>query len=508
MRFEHFVENAIRILFVLLSGIVLVLNFTAEHVDTLYHHAGDGRYNLICMVIGCVVLIVVSGVIAFLSGRKTSGSGKAVSQKSHMFTIGIPALGLLILFGYLIVSTHFYYFETGWDAGTVIWNAEMLADGNTADLSNDYYSIYPNNVVMTVLFSLIIRAGRLLPVGTDYYYLIVFQSLCMILSLILVHKTVPALGLSKPVAVLCDVVFLFLIVLSPWVALPYSDTIGMFVMIPVLYLYAVGKHPGILGFTIVLGAMMKPTVFIFAIALFLAGIPKFIKSVRDKEICKKIGLFILGMVIALLVSKCIVKLSGFNLDPEKSVSVAHYLMMGLNEDYRGVINVEDQDFSLGIESYDERVAANLEVAGRRFGEMWPGRLIFHFARKILYSLGDGTFAWGVEGQFFQYPVWTGNERMENFFRSFYYPGMGRFRLYKNTSQALWLGCILLSLIGTFIKRREKFSVLYLTVIGMIFFEMIFEPRARHLLLMAPIMCILASDAVMSIWNRMEQRKVK
>jgi hypothetical protein len=43
---------------------------------------------------------------------------------------------------------------------------------------------------------------------------------------------------------------------------------------------------------------------------------------------------------------------------------------------------------------------------------------------------------------------------------------------------------------------------------MIFFEMIFEPRARHLLLMAPIMCILASDAVMSIWNRMEQRKVK
>ena len=70
-------------------------------------------------------------------------------------------------------------------------------------------------------------------------------------------------------------------------------------------------------------------------------------------------------------------------------------------------------------------------------------------------------------------------------------------------QSMWLGMILLSVIGAFLKNRNKFSVLYLTIVGMVLFEMMFEPRARHLLLAVPIICILASDSAFSVASRIK-----
>lgn len=487
MRLEHCLEKGIRVLFVFLLALDLFLCLFAEKVEER-SAIGTGRYNMICLLIGLGILLL----IAFFYVNKPD-------KNDRLFLV----FSSILFFAFLIFATHFYYFETGWDAGTVIWNAQLLADGRLSELDNAYFSIYPNNVILSVFFSLIIRAGRLLPLGTDYYVLVAFQCACVVICSNIIYSTVLAFLLPKPLAHMVRCVFVLTAVLSPWMALPYSDTIGMFFIVLILYVYAVGKHPLILGFLVILGAMIKPTVFIFAIALLLVKLSIVIKGRNNKTAFKQLLMFLIGAFIAYFSAKALISTAGFEIDREKSVSAAHYLMMGLNEENRGVINVEDQDFSLGIVDSDERVKADLDLAKDRFIELWPGRLIHHLLRKELYSFGDGTFAWGVEGQFFLTYIWTGHERIEDIFRNVYYPGRKYYGLFAGFMQSMWLGMILLSVIGAFLKNRNKFSVLYLTIVGMVLFEMMFEPRARHLLLAVPIICILASDAVFSVAGRVK-----
>lgn len=497
MKADVLISKIIKSLYLILMVSCILLCIFPESVD-LGDRGYSGHANLAFIFCG-VVLLTSLGLIYNRSAEKSHIHLPLVFK--GQFSLVCSSVIMLV---FLIITTHFYYFETGWDAGTVIWNAEFLADGRISELNNDYYSIYPNNVLMTVLFSVIIKLGRLLPVGTDYYILVAFQCICMVVSSFVIYATAIALSFTERQAHFVRCIFILFAGLSPWVVIPYSDTIGMFFMVLILYLYAKNRFPLVMGILIIAGSMIKPTVFIFAIALVITGVINRWGKKRDKKTNTNIVLFIIGCVLGYLIAKSAVSFSGFELNPEKSMSPAHYLMMGLNEDYHGVINVVDQDFSLGIDDSGERIRADLDVAWSRFRDMWPGRFFRHLLRKALYSCGDGTFAWGVEGEFFQYPVWTGNERAEALFRSFYYPDGSRYAVYTGFEQMMWLGLIFFSILCALLNNNKRLLVLYLTVIGMIMFEMIFEPRARHLLLMVPIICILATGGIVSLSGRLKR----
>ena len=497
MKANKIFSKIIVYLFSAFMVICLILCVFPESIDSGYVE-DFGHANLIFLVSG-IILISLLGLIYDRTNNKSN-----ISIPGFMRGYGLFVLSSVVMLAFLIIATHFYYFETGWDAGTVIWNAEFMADGRISELNNTYYSIYPNNVLMTVFFSVIIRIGRMLPVGTDYYVLVAFQCICMVVSSILIYASALAFSFSEKQARLARCIFILLAGLSPWVVIPYSDTIGMFFVVLILYIYAKDKYPLVMGFLIVTGSMIKPTVFIIAIALGISGLINRCGTIREKKNLLKIIFFVLGCVFGYVVAEKAIDMSGFDIDPERSMSPAHYLMMGLNEDYHGVINVEDQDFSIGIAGSDDRIRANLDVAWSRFTEMWPGRFFRHLFRKMLYSCGDGTFAWGVEGEFFQYPVWTGNETAEALFRNFYYPDGSRYKIYTGFEQMMWLGLIFFSVLCALFRKEKKFTVFYLTIIGMIMFEMIFEPRARHLLLIVPIICILGAGGISVITDRIKR----
>ena len=504
MRLERFVEKRIRHIFVFLLVLDLIVCAFAEAVEEMAV-PGTGHRNVLCMLIGAGLVLFIAFFYMSVSDVKNR---KGRFRDLHIGLLGkddrvFLLFSSVLLLLYLIFSTHFYYFETGWDAGTVIWNAQLLADGRIAELENDYFSIYPNNVILSVLFSYIIKAGRMIPIGTDYYVLVAFQCICMVICSNLIFKTLLSLSLPEYMAHVGRCIFILIAVLSPWVVLPYSDTVGMFFMVLIVYVYTLDKHRFLLGFLVLFGAMIKPTVFIFAVALFLVVFPEFLQNRHDKGLLKSVILFMVGALIAYISAKALIHTAGFEINKDSSMGPAHYLMMGLNEEYRGVINVEDQDFSIGISDPGERVRSELAVAKARFKEMWPGRLFHHLLRKELYSAGDGTFAWGVDGQFFFTYIWTGHERLENIFRDFYYPERRFYNLYRLFMQSMWLGMIIFSVIGALSKGKDKYRVLYLTIVGMILFEMIFEPRARHMLLCVPIMCITASDSASALAARIK-----
>lgn len=511
MRNDSQTHKAIQFVIAFLFGLMLILNLIvcvlAEKVDSAYP-IGTGLHNLFCLGVGAFIAIIIS-LVFFLRIIYIEKKKKKDSFKRELV---IEIATSIVLFLVLIVSTHFYYFKVGWDAGTVINQAIVLADGRTTDLYNEYYSIYPNNIALTVLLSLIIRIGRLLPIGTDYYVLVAFQCFCMAVSSVLIYYTSIALSLPKSVANISRCFFIILACLSPWAVVPYSDTIGMFVIVLIIYFISKDKFYPLVGFLLVLGSMIKPTVCIIAIAAFLVFVGYLIKNSSKeiiKPLMKKIGLIAIGAIISYVFCKIINSNVGFVLDSEKAMSPAHYLMMGLNEQHKGIINLEDQSFSFSIPNYNDRIKANLEVTWSRLVELGPLRLVHHYLRKLYYSFGDGTFAWAEDGGFFQEMIWTGNEKAETIFRSIYYPEGSRFGVYRFVEQAIWLGIMVYGAIGSFMipwnKENSKISTFRLTVIGMVMFELLFEPRARHLLLAVPLMCILGAYGCVLVIDRLISR---
>ena len=138
-------------------------------------------------------------------------------------------------------------------------------------------------------------------------------------------------------------------------------------------------------------------------------------------------------------------------------------------------------------------------------------------------------------------IWTGHPEFETLFRQFFYPDGAKYQWFRVFAQCIWMGVLGLCAVGglrgwiipdrskrqsVFDRLKGRFAgqkdtgvvqtgrmkesgiypekagehefqraVLKLTVVGMILFEMLFEPRARHLLVMVPILCILAAEAV-------------
>lgn len=455
--------------------------------------------SFVYVLIGVSVVVVLGAVIAAVSRKKSSFY---IHDKICGIDTAIVLSISTVWFILSLIATHFYYFKSGWDVRAVVESATAIASGNIGGINSEYFSIFPNNALVTCLFSLIIKLGYCLGYRNEYYCLIVFQCFSMMTSGVLTFFSVYKLSKRKRVAYLAWFLFLILCGLSPWVVIPYTDTVGLFVISIVLFLYSTEKIPVLLGFFLMTGYYIKPCVLIFGIASAISVIPEITDWVKEKrakgagkqikKLVIRFGLIIAGMVLGFVFVKVCVKLNHIEIDSNKTFNMSQFIMMGLNEESNGVINPEDQSFSLSIENPKERTRENLRVSLERIKEMgFPG-LMRHSARKILTSYNDGTFAWGSDGQFFDQMIWTGHPKIEDVFRSFYYPGGNRYNLFLNIMQSIWMGVLVFSIMGGMWGNDKQSNTMMLTLIGALLFELFFEPRARHLLVELPIFFYLAS----------------
>ena len=453
--------------------------------------------NIICFLIG-IILISVFGILSFQFVQT-----KFYDKYERLL---LPVASLLFLI-YILFASRFYYFVTGWDAGNVITNAQNMASGLPID--ELYYSEYPNNITMTILFSFILKAySTVTGKEWNYYALVAFQCFGIVLSGYLTYYSAKNLTGKKEISILSWVLFLFLAVLSPWVVVPYSDIIGLIVLSVALFLYSYRKLPVLLGISFILCYYIKPTAFILAIAVTLCSLPTLKNTIRgNKKELIRIGMVVLGVFIGFGIVKLGIFSRQIALDHEKTLDMTHFLMMGLNEETDGVFDTNDVLFSESIELRDERHKQNLQVTINRLENMTPCRMAALWARKVLVAFDDGTFAWATEGNFFYIPVYTGHERIESFYHNLFYPDGDFYSVYLLFSQSVWLaslGLLTVPFMIRFFKKEfreadlEKksslatLSPLALTVIGNIIYEILFEPRARHLLVCLPVMLILAA----------------
>lgn len=380
---------------------------------------------------------------------------------------------------------------------------------NGTNIHNDiYYTRYPNNIVLTYIFTFLISTAKVLKLNDPYFMLVIGSNILVnltgVFTVLIVHK----LTKSKKWTILSWMIYIGLIGLSPWITVPYSDTYSIIIPVAAFYTYiSIDRNKkrdlykwAIIGMLSFIGFNIKPQVVIILIAIFIEEI------IRDLFTNKETRILLVAKIAIILLCFSIVKVGvseiGISMGYAENKNVQftswHFLMMGLNKERSGVFIEGDYQYSESFKTKETREAANKKEIKQRIKNYGVKGLAIHTAKKTLVNFNDGTFAWGIEGGFYEEVLKSKNNIISNGLRSIYYNKDGSnkysyacFRLFV---QALWI-LVLIGCLGAICCRNRDgdennyLAIIILSLIGITLFETLFEARARYLYCFSPIFLV-------------------
>lgn len=476
--------------------------------------------NFVLLLLG--ILIVAAFVFLGIACRKYFAPliNGLVNRRN------IALLAILFFFVQCYVCYNFY-FLTGWDVGIIRQSAINVANGEQADSS--YLSQYPNNVFIVLLYSLILKINSSIGIFTEnngVFSIIVLQCLFSAIISYLVYSITYEFTKNKEISAFSFFLYCFYIGLSPWFSITYSDATG--ILFPIL-IFRVWQMSQItesarkkFAFYIIMGTLsfvafkIKPQTFIIAIAILIFEVLKTVcLGIKEKKLAfaatNLSGFLAMFLLSSLIFSNVAKNIDTIVIDKEAEFGISHFFMMGLDEETHGTWNEEDVNFSYSFETKDARDKGNMDVAAERIKSYGFSGLFKHVSKKTMLNFADGTFAWGMEGNFFVNLQEDKNSKTSPFIKSFYYKDGENYDVFMNSSQILWLSVLTLSSFSVLYafkskcKRGEEMTVLILSIIGLTLFETIFEPRARYLFTYAPIFIICACVGLFSILKEIKQK---
>ena len=473
--------------------------------------------NPVLMLLG----IVMIGFAFFFVGKYYKGI------EGFLSVYGNKTLwGLLVLFvATQIYACYNYYFITGWDVEYIMQTSEAIAYKEYENIPHQYFSTYPNNVLICYLFSLILRFEALFgitSIETGVFGIIVFQILITAFISYLVYKFVLDYSHSFTLAFSVWLVYILFIGLSPWKIIPYSDSTGLLFPMLVIYIFSTTKNNkklvlkyALIGLFSFLGYKIKPQAIFTLIAVLIAELLFNFFRKFDKQTCKQLAVKFVSVAMAFVLSSSvfstfIVPKTQIEIDENISFSMAHLLMMGLNNQTNGVYSSDDFAFSKNYASYEVRKDLNLLKARARLEDMGVVGTAKLFAKKTLTNYNDGTFAWSAEGNFYSKTFEDKNKFFSPFLKNIFYESGKYYNLYSTSLQMVWL-LLLIGLIGVFVKGKFNFFehkevyAMLLCIIALTFFETLFEARARYFFLYSPVYLICGMLGMINIVAELKGR---
>lgn len=427
----------------------------------------------------------------------------------------LVAATTVVLFFLQCYFAYNIFFLTDWDVQTLIHCAQNATAGGWHETDWWYYSVYPNNLFITFFYAVVLKINCAVGIFNQEYAtmsIVVVNCLVNAFSCWLVYKTA-GLFVEKKLAFFGYCLVVLSVGLSSWTVICYSDSLVLFVPVLSTYLY-LKPHKnrwcrGLYRLSAVaiamIGYYVKPTCAIVLIAIVLIEVadlvwnPRMNKAVRLAALC--VAIVVAGCCANTLMNLGVQRLDG-SLNKNATYGASHFLMMGLNEESQGTYSSKDVKYSGSFGTAQERTAANLRMVKYRLRQMGMGGLLRHLHNKLLITFNDGTFAWGQEGTFYKWIPENLNDRAAPLLKAIYY-NSGRYYGYLSTMQQLvWLAILLLSLASVFLEKRlrpeKPLPVLWLTILGFVAYELLFEIRARYVYIFVPVFCVLASVGLENI----------
>ena len=409
----------------------------------------------------------------------------------------------LLLLATQVMTVWQYYFFTDWDVQGLLDLSYLVSRGlDTSDYAA-YFSRYPNNLLLGWFFSVVRKAALRFGLARfEYGLLLLVQCLINTATGALLALLLHELRRDPVLTVFGYELYVLLVGLSPWVSIPYSDSMGL--LFPCLIAWLTFRRLrgglgrtllrwGLIGVCACIGYRIKPQILILLMAIFLVGLLR--QRVRTlRQGLASLGGLAAGFLCASLLCGALVNSLPLTLDPEAEFGPAHFLMMGLNTETMGVYRREDVEFSASFATREERDRANLEQAGERLQAMGAGGFLRLMVQKTLTNYADGTFCWDGEGEFYVSKIEREPSPLGDFLRELYYSGEwgGRyFPLWANFVQMLWLAVLLLSCFSGLSGPDARRDCLMLGILGLSLFELLFEARSRYLFTYVPLYITLA-----------------
>lgn len=505
---ERIVRKSIVAVFCVIMVSILMLVLLCFEDTSFLCKQDFSMSQSIMFLIGVMTLLILGIGFSGVKFRR----GISTKSKAKYF-----ALSWMILLIIQAVFCYYAYFITDWDVRVITESAYCFAGGDSVFYA-EYLGQYPNNIVLVMIFAVIFQIVRFfagnIALQDCIYVVIILQCVLNTLSGICCHCIVAKETKSRRAAWYASLIYMIYIGISPWLMIPYSDSMALIFPIGILMVYmCFGEKKYIwivIGFLSAIGYLIKPQTAIVLIAIMLVEMIRGLKNKKAwtclKRICSVV--IVLSLITGPAMNMLIEKLS--RIEPERNVGMMHFVMMGLNEKTNGVYSYDDVVLSTTPKTADERRIVQIEEIKNRISKMKYTGLLEHVKKKTLTNYADGTFAWGCEGEFFIAWPDRQNARISHVLRSYIDSKQGEnYVVFLTASHCLWLALIMGSILyGIGALRIQKDSdivlVAVLSIIGITLFELIFEARARYLYIYAPFFVMLGTMGYWSVIQRFKK----
>ena len=212
-------------------------------------------------------------------------------------------------------------------------------------------------------------------------------------------------------------------------------------------------------------------------------------------------------MIGVLLAFGIVKVSKWYLKFEplsyaRQFTFVHYLAMGQNDETLGSYSQQDKDDTINKGSRSDLTKFKNRVLGRDF----IGTVKF-YTKKTLLNFNDGSFCWGLDGTFFYKKVDAPNKFAE-FLRQIYYGDGKYFNLFIQIQNYIWLLTLLFCPFIIKKNNNKNELVIMLSIIGLVIFLTIFEPRTRYMYCYSEIYVMAAILGAFNLKNMINNKFIK
>ena len=433
---------------------------------------------------------------------------------SKNYSVIIASVAILIL--QLFICYHSFFF-TAWDPELLINYAYDTVHSTANQWANNYFSRYPNNLFLEYIFIAIYRFADFIGLSSlinGTFLIIIIQSILNVLTGLLTYHTTLNLTKSYKVSWVAWVLYFVLIGSSAWFMIPYSDSIALIIPIFILWLFSTLNHTVydyfkwfLILVVSFLGYKIKPQTIILLISII--AIQFITISFKKNLFIHLFKSFIPAFAVILMlnfgISKAINSLP-FDINPNLSFGMSHFLMMGLNEETNGSFSGDDVIFSSSFKTKEDRQKANLKESFHRLKSFTPYTMGKHIMKKTLSNYGDGTFGWGQEaGQYFYKITFPDKQPgISSFIKNCVYNYGKYYQSFATLRQLTWFICLLLTMILLIFKgtsNNKNLLVIILSLIGLTLFETIFEARSRYFYIYVPFFIILASLGLQKLCSK-------
>ena len=418
---------------------------------------------------------------------------------------------MLLFIAIQILFASIFLVNPTWDFGAVFNSAISHINNDIKVYDNDYFYRYSNNLGLVLVLITYYKILGILHI-TSYLKAGIALNIIMIDACIFFLRKIlkDLFDDSKSI----DLYTLLTLLFTPfitYVPIFYTDTMSIPFAIGGLYCFLKAfdnqntKRKVIYsllgGLLIGIGSVIKFTVIIIAIAIFIFQLIN-VNRVKIKNFLISTICFIIPIVMCnfLLIYYQNSRFDSTRIQKE-NFPYTHWLMMG---SYGiGSYHHPDVEYTSSFDSLSKKKKANIKVFTKRVSNMYKKHKLLNFyTNKITYTWGDGTlFA----------PEKLTREPKKDLTIKSYIIGEKQF-LFLKISQAEWLFCLMSILIGVVFRKRLNQKqkdiqlICLITIFGLLIFLMFWEARSRYIVNMAPVILLSSYIGMETIINKIKKAK--